>query len=267
MPDVSRFHPKRRGDGITLDALLERSGIHSEANDATLHADRDEFHVSVPRKEMREQGIVVYRLGDARLGIEDGGPIRLLIRNLSVCHTGERDACANVEYLCRIEVTTRRDRDTRPATDEEHAALHPTSLPCPRSRAEGDSRSEANKVRQHEGRSSRHRARGNPGGRFGVVGRMARSLRNPVRPNASFCMDLRQFGTLCRNCLTRNHLRKCNLLKLRAIRVVGPTRTGSIRVLHGAIDLIGLAGAQRHGICESELAFQLNSRHVEVLIW
>ena len=39
-----------------------------------------------------------------------------------------------------------------------------------RSRAEGDSRSAANQVRQHESRSSRHRARGNPVGRVGVVG-------------------------------------------------------------------------------------------------
>ena len=34
----------------------------------TLHADRDDFHVSVPLGPVREQGIVVYRLGDGRLG-------------------------------------------------------------------------------------------------------------------------------------------------------------------------------------------------------
>ena len=39
-----------------------------------------------------------------------------------------------------------------------------------RSRAEGDNRSEANKGRQHERRSSRRRARGNAGGCVGVVG-------------------------------------------------------------------------------------------------
>ena len=61
--DVSRFHPKRRGDGVTLDAILERAGVHPEANYLTLHADRDDFHVSVPLEAVREQGIVVYRLG------------------------------------------------------------------------------------------------------------------------------------------------------------------------------------------------------------
>lgn len=122
--DVSRFHPKRRGDGVALDALLERAGVLPDANYLTLHADRDDFHVSVPLGPVREQGIVVYRLGDGRLGLEDGGPIRFLIRDPSVCNTGELDECANVKYLNRIEVTNRRGRDTRPADEAEHQALH-----------------------------------------------------------------------------------------------------------------------------------------------
>ena len=124
--DVSRFHPKRRGDGVTLDALLDRVGVRPEANYVTLHADRDDFHVSVPLGPLREQGVVVYRLGDGRLGIEEGGPVRFLIRDPSACHTGELDECANVKYLSRIELTTRRGRDTRPTTEAEHEALHRT---------------------------------------------------------------------------------------------------------------------------------------------
>ena len=49
-----------------------------------------------------------------RLGVEHGGPIRLIIRDPSACHTGELDDCANVKYLSRIELTERRGRDTRP---------------------------------------------------------------------------------------------------------------------------------------------------------
>ncbi len=122
--DVSRFQPKRRGDGVTLEAVLERAGVRPEANYATLHADRDDFHVSVPLAPLREQGVVVYRLGDGGLGVEEGGPIRFLIRDPSACHTGELDECANVKYLSRIELTTRRGRDTRPSTEAEHEALH-----------------------------------------------------------------------------------------------------------------------------------------------
>jgi DMSO/TMAO reductase YedYZ molybdopterin-dependent catalytic subunit len=122
--DVSRFHPKRQGDGVRLEAILERVGVRPEANYVTLHADRDDFHVSVPLEPLREQGIIVYRLGDCELGPEQGGPIRFLVRDPSVCHTGELDECANVKYLSRIELTSRRGRDTRPTTDAEHEALH-----------------------------------------------------------------------------------------------------------------------------------------------
>jgi DMSO/TMAO reductase YedYZ molybdopterin-dependent catalytic subunit len=122
--DVSRFHPTRQGDGVTLEALLERARPHNEANYLTLHADRDDFHVSIPLQAVRGEGIVVYRLGESRLGPEHGGPIRFLIRDPAVCHTDELDDCANVKYLSRIELTIRRGRDTRPTDEATHAALH-----------------------------------------------------------------------------------------------------------------------------------------------
>jgi DMSO/TMAO reductase YedYZ molybdopterin-dependent catalytic subunit len=122
--DVSRFHPTRRGDGVALAALLDRAGVRPTSNYLTLHADRDDFHVSVPLEAIRGQGIVVYRHGSKRLGLEDGGPIRLLIRDPSSCQTGELDDCANVKYLSRIELTERRGRDTRPTDEAAHAALH-----------------------------------------------------------------------------------------------------------------------------------------------
>jgi DMSO/TMAO reductase YedYZ molybdopterin-dependent catalytic subunit len=122
--DVSRFQPKRRGDGVTLDAILERARVRPDAAYVTLHADRDDFHVSVPLDLIRPEGIVVYRVGQERLASEEGGPIRLIIRDPSVCHTGELDDCANVKYLSRIELTGGRGRDTRPTTDADHAALH-----------------------------------------------------------------------------------------------------------------------------------------------
>src|SRR5215218_2032130 len=122
--DVSRFHPTRRGDGVALEALLEKARPRPEANYLTLHADRDDFHVSVPLQAVRGEGIVVYKLGEERLGPDQGGPIRFLIRDPAACHTDELDDCANVKYLSRIELTTRRGRDTRPADEAAHAALH-----------------------------------------------------------------------------------------------------------------------------------------------
>jgi DMSO/TMAO reductase YedYZ molybdopterin-dependent catalytic subunit len=124
VPDVSRFQPARRGDGVTLEALLERARPRAEANYLTLHADHDDFHVSIPLQAVRGEAIVVYKFGGRRLGPEHGGPIRFLIRDPAACHTDELDDCANVKYLSRIELTVRRGRDTRPVDETSHAALH-----------------------------------------------------------------------------------------------------------------------------------------------
>ena len=77
--DVSRFHPSRKGDGVALEAILERARPRPEANYLTLHADRDDFHVSVPLEAVRGEAVVVYKLGGGGLGAEHGGPVRFLI--------------------------------------------------------------------------------------------------------------------------------------------------------------------------------------------
>lgn len=122
--DVSRFHPDRRGDGVALEALLRLAKPVPGAGYLTLHADRDDFHASIPLPPVRDQAVVVYRQGEQGLGVEHGGPIRFIIRDPSACHTDELDDCANVKYLNRIELTECKGRDTRPADDAEHAALH-----------------------------------------------------------------------------------------------------------------------------------------------
>ncbi len=122
--DVSRFYLQRKGDGVALEAILETVRPRSEANYLTLHAERDDFHVSVPLGAVRAEGILVYHRGGEPLSGEQGGPVRFLIRNPAACHTDELDDCANVKYLSRIELSVRRGRDTRPRTDAEHQRLH-----------------------------------------------------------------------------------------------------------------------------------------------
>jgi hypothetical protein len=73
---------------------------------------------------VRAQGIVVSHLDGQALRTDQGGPIRFLIRDPAACHTDELDDCANVKYLDRIELTVRKGRDTRPADEAEHSALH-----------------------------------------------------------------------------------------------------------------------------------------------
>jgi DMSO/TMAO reductase YedYZ molybdopterin-dependent catalytic subunit len=122
--DVSRFHPSRKGDGVDLDAILSKVRPLADAQFVMLHASKDDFHVPIPLDLLRGQGVVVFRIGSEPLKPEQGGPVRLIIKDPLACHTGELDDCANVKYLDRIEVTRTRGRDTRPTDESEHAALH-----------------------------------------------------------------------------------------------------------------------------------------------
>jgi hypothetical protein len=122
--DVSRFHPKRQGDGVTLDSLLARVAPKDSATYLTLHATSDDFHASIPLAEVRHEGIVVYRLNGGPLPVKNGGPIRFLIRNPAACHTDELDDCANVKFVDRIELTAGKGLDNRPHDDVEHEKLH-----------------------------------------------------------------------------------------------------------------------------------------------
>jgi DMSO/TMAO reductase YedYZ molybdopterin-dependent catalytic subunit len=124
VPDVSRFHPGRKGDGVSLEAVLARVHPRPGATYLTLHASADNFHASVPLAAVRSEGIVVYRMDGAPLPVTNGGPFRFLIRDPAACHTDELDDCANVKFVDRIELTAGRGLDTRPESDEEHARLH-----------------------------------------------------------------------------------------------------------------------------------------------
>jgi hypothetical protein len=115
------------GDGVTLESLLRIAQPRADANYLTLHATKDDFHVSIPLEAVRGEGVVVYRVGERPLSIEQGGPIRFLIKNPAACHTDELDDCANVKFLDRIELSVRRGRDTRPSDEAAHAKLHETN--------------------------------------------------------------------------------------------------------------------------------------------
>ena len=106
--DVSRFQTGRRGDGVTLASLLDRAGPRAEATFVTLHSDRDNFRVAFPLAPLREQGVIVYKVGDEPLSVEHGGPIRLLLRSRVACKGGDLDESANVKFLSRIELTVGR---------------------------------------------------------------------------------------------------------------------------------------------------------------
>ncbi len=101
--DVSRFHPTRNGDGVTLKSILERIDPSPAATYLTLHATADDFAASVPLAAVRDEGIVVYQLDGASLPVSQGGPIRFLIRDPAACHSDELD-----DLFCSIDEQCRR---------------------------------------------------------------------------------------------------------------------------------------------------------------
>ena len=122
--DVSRFHPQRPGDGVTLRALLDRVRPNRSATYLTLHATKDNFAASIPLAAVLDEAVLVYQLDGAPYPEAKGGPFRFLIKNPAACHTEELDDCANVKFVDRIELTSGKGRDTRPHDEAEHQALH-----------------------------------------------------------------------------------------------------------------------------------------------
>jgi DMSO/TMAO reductase YedYZ molybdopterin-dependent catalytic subunit len=121
--DVGELIPGRAGGAVRLASILERAGRRPEASHATLSSADGRFTASVPLDAVRE-AVVAYRLGDAPLPERQGGPLRFFIPDVEECAIGGVDACANVKFLARIELTRGAAKDTRPASQSEHEDLH-----------------------------------------------------------------------------------------------------------------------------------------------
>lgn len=122
--DVSRFPSGKKGDGVTLEALLNRVGLLPSSRYLTLHATKDDFHVCVPIDAVRAEAVVVDSLDGRPLPVEKGGPFRFLLKDPASCRLADLDDCANVKFLDRIEISAEPRPDTRPIDDDAHAALH-----------------------------------------------------------------------------------------------------------------------------------------------
>jgi 2-dehydropantoate 2-reductase len=68
--------------------------------------------------------IVAYRLGNEPLPEKKGGPFRFLIPNIEECAIGGVDACANVKFLARIELSRHPGQDDRPTSKTAHGEHH-----------------------------------------------------------------------------------------------------------------------------------------------
>lgn len=114
--DIGTLIPGRQGGGVWLRALLDATDVGERATYLTLHATDGQFSASVPIEAVRDHAVVLYRLGNEPLPVEQGGPMRFLITNVEACGIGEVDACANVKFLGTIELTEGPGVDTRPTS-------------------------------------------------------------------------------------------------------------------------------------------------------
>ena len=121
--DVSHVIPGREGSAVRLQSLLDQVGPKDSAKYVTLESTDGKFSASVPLEAVQE-GIVAYRLNNEALPEKKGGPYRFFIPNVSECHVGEVDACANVKFLGRISLSQEKGRDVRPTSPESHEEHH-----------------------------------------------------------------------------------------------------------------------------------------------
>src|SRR5262245_7794098 len=85
--DVSRLVPGRKGDAVKLAGLLALVEPQASATWLGLHADRDDFHASIPLDVVLDKALVIYRLEGQPLPEKAGGPVRFFIPDFAACHT------------------------------------------------------------------------------------------------------------------------------------------------------------------------------------
>ncbi|MBM4258524.1 MAG: hypothetical protein FJ147_21830 [Deltaproteobacteria bacterium] len=121
--DVSQLVPGREGGGVRLQSILDQVAPTAAAQHLTLQSSDGKFSASIPLAAVRE-AIVAYRLGNEPLPEKKGGPFRFLIPHIEECAIGEVDACANVKFLARIELSQQPGADNRPTSKTSHEEHH-----------------------------------------------------------------------------------------------------------------------------------------------
>ena len=121
--DVGQHIPGREGGGIRLQSLLEKVGPQESVTYITLESSDGTFSASIPFTAVQD-AIVSYKLEDAPLPAEKGGPFRFFIPNAAACAMSEVDACANVKFLGRVHLSRKPGRDVRPTSAQLHQEHH-----------------------------------------------------------------------------------------------------------------------------------------------
>ena len=109
--------------GVRLQSVLNVVSPDETARYITLSSSDGKFSASVPLEAVHD-AIIAYRLGDEPLPSKKGGPFRFFIPNVEECAIGGVDACANVKFLARIELSQKPGADNRPTSKTTHEEHH-----------------------------------------------------------------------------------------------------------------------------------------------
>ena len=81
--DIAPLVPGRTGEAVTLAGLIALVKPQADVDYIGLHADRDDFHASIPLLEIAERGLLVHSILGQPLDPAEGGPYRFYIRDFA----------------------------------------------------------------------------------------------------------------------------------------------------------------------------------------
>lgn len=102
---TERLSPKVRGEGVRLQAVLDRAGLDPRATHVVVHDD-GEYRACLSLADAR-QAVLAHRADGAPLSDAAGGPVRLLVPQ-------NNNACLSVKRVTRLRLTDRAEADTVP---------------------------------------------------------------------------------------------------------------------------------------------------------
>jgi DMSO/TMAO reductase YedYZ molybdopterin-dependent catalytic subunit len=104
--DVGAYASGARGQGVRLQAIIDRVRVYPEAMYLNVRNRSDTFSASLFRRDAEQLGIIVYALEGASLLREQGGPFRLVL-------PGYHDECRDISDIAWLEFSDDSGRDTR----------------------------------------------------------------------------------------------------------------------------------------------------------
>jgi DMSO/TMAO reductase YedYZ molybdopterin-dependent catalytic subunit len=103
VPDVASLAPGRTGGAVRFASVLEAAGVSEATERVTLESADGAFSQQAPLAALRT-AVLIYRLGQSPLPVEQGGPVRFLIPNLEECGVAGVDRCTNVKALRIVRI-------------------------------------------------------------------------------------------------------------------------------------------------------------------